>query len=148
MLDLPRISIVLLLVIVANATPWLLAVLLGDRGAWPVHRRAFGTHKTWRGLVGGVLACAVMAVLAGLDFGLGAAFGTLALAGDLLARFSKRRLQLAPGTEVPLLDQLPESLLPASVLASRLGIALIEAMAVGLAFTRFDLATVRLRHRR
>ena len=147
MFDLPQASIVLLLVLTANATPWVLAVLLGERGNRPIHRRWLGNHKTWRGLLGGMLACGVVAALAGLGFALGTAFGALALAGDMLASFVKRRLRLSPGTEVPGLDQLPEAVLPAWILAPRLGIAFAEIAAVALTFMLLDLATVRLRHR-
>jgi CDP-2,3-bis-(O-geranylgeranyl)-sn-glycerol synthase len=52
------------------------------------------------------------------DIALGAAFGALALSGDLASSFAKRRLDLPAGRESVLLDTLPESLLP--LLALRL----------------------------
>jgi len=122
----------LLLLITANTVPWLLGRALGSRGAAPLDlgarcpdgERLFGAHKTWRGLAGAVAGCGACAALLGLAPALGAAFGALAMAGDLLSSFIKRRLRFAPGRETPGLDQLPECLVPLVALARPLGLGL------------------------
>jgi len=155
MVDLPPALLALLLVVTANATPWLLAVGFGDRGAAPLDhglvlpdgKRLLGAHKTWRGLIGGTLACACVGAATGVGFGIGALFGMIALAGDAAASFVKRRADLAPGSEVPGLDQLPETLLPMWVLAPQLRLTWIDIIVVACAFMLLDGVTARIRHR-
>ncbi len=116
----------LMLVAVANGTPVAAKLLLGDRFAYPLDggraladgRPLFGHSKTVRGLVLGVLATILASVLLGLDWTVGALVGAVALAGDLLSSFIKRRLGLAPSSMALGLDQIPESLFP--LLAARL----------------------------
>jgi hypothetical protein len=57
----------------------------------------------------------------------------------------KRRLRLAPGTEIPGLDQLPEALLPSIVFAGALGLSPAEIMASALAFLVLDILVTRVR---
>ena len=55
-------------VIVTNSAPVVVARLAGARGAWPIDgglvlrdgQRLLGAHKTWRGLVAGVAAGAIL----------------------------------------------------------------------------------------
>jgi CDP-archaeol synthase len=116
----------LMLVAVANGTPVAAKLLLGDRFAYPLDggriladgRPLFGHSKTVRGLVLGVPATILASVLLGLDWTVGALVGAVALAGDLLSSFIKRRLGLQPSSMALGLDQIPESLLP--LLAARL----------------------------
>ncbi len=70
------------------------------------------------------------------------------LAADAASSFTKRRLRLSPGAEVPALDQLPEALLPLLVLARPLGVSLLEAVGIALIFLCLDLAARPLRHSR
>jgi hypothetical protein len=74
--------------------------------------RLLSDHKTRRGLLPGTLGCGLTAMLTGPGFALGASFGALSLTGDALSSALKRRLRLAPGAEIPGLDQLPEAVLP------------------------------------
>ena len=99
---------------VANSTP----VLLGggapiDRGRRLIDgRRILGTNKTVKGfaygLLLGSLAGLVEAVLfanyALISVGVVASLG--ALLGDLFGAFLKRRLDIAPGNPLPVVDQL------------------------------------------
>ena len=145
----------LLLLALANSVPWLLAVALGRRGAWPVDfgrrgpdgRRLLGAHKTWRGLISAVAACLGGAAVLGIAPWVGAVFGALAMLGDLLSSFAKRRLNLEPGREVPGLDQLPECLLPQLVLGRRLGLSFGDVVVVTLLFLAGHLALAGLRRR-
>ena len=57
---------------------------------------------------------------------LGGAFGLLAMLGDLLASFIKRRRKLPPSSMVTGLDQIPEALLPSLITAPFLELSWFE----------------------
>jgi CDP-2,3-bis-(O-geranylgeranyl)-sn-glycerol synthase len=145
----------MLLLIAANATPVAAAWLLHGRLAAPLDggarlgdgTRVLGDHKTWSGLVAGVAGCAIAADLLGLTLAVGLAFGALSLLADAASSFVKRRLRLAPGTEIPGLDQVPEALLPLWALSAPLGIDLSGCLVVTAAFIALDIAFARFRHR-
>ena len=145
----------LLLVIIANVAPWAAGRWSPGRWAAPLDggarladgTRVLGNHKTWRGVVAGALACGMAAPLLGHAVWLGLAFGTLSLLADAASSFVKRRCRVAPGREIPGLDQLPEALAPLIVLSRPLGIGLWDSLAVGLVFLVLDLAVMRARHR-
>lgn len=149
-------SVALLLVIVANAAAWAAGRLIPPPWREPVdggavladHERVLGDHKTWGGLIAGAVACGAVALLLQRTFLLGVAFGLLSLAGDCGSSFVKRRLRLRPGTETPLLDQLPEALVPLVVLAHPLGLHAVQCVIVALAFSLLDFAASRLRRAR
>lgn len=153
-LDLALAGRALLLVVVANVLPWAAARVFPDRWTAPLDcglrtrggQRLLGDHKTWKGLLAGVLGCGLVATLTGPGFAVGAAFGGLSLAGDALSSAVKRHWALAPGTEVPGLDQLPEALLPSMLLAGALGLGLQEILAAAFAFLVLDLLVTRARH--
>jgi len=69
---------------------------------------------------------------------------TAAMAGDLLASFVKRRLNLPPSSQALGLDQVPESLLP--LLAGRQALALsgVDILLVLTAFVVGELIFARL----
>jgi CDP-2,3-bis-(O-geranylgeranyl)-sn-glycerol synthase len=144
----------LVLVMVANMAPWASGRLMGERLAKPLDfgatlpdgSRLLGDHKTWRGLVAGALASAVTAWLLGHPPMLGIEFATLTLMADAASSFTKRRLRLDPGAEVPALDQVPEALLPLLVLADPLGISVLEAVAIAVIFLCLDIVARPLRH--
>ncbi len=110
----------LILLTVANGTPVVAKRLLGgtfayplDGGAWFADGRPwFGPSKTIRGVVLAMLATAATAAALGLGWKAGALIGMVAMAGDLLASFIKRRWGLAPSSQAIGLDQIPESLFP------------------------------------
>ena len=114
------VSHLVLLLVIANGTPVLLRLLLGSRWNRPLdnHRQftdkrpLLGASKTLRGLIGSVLVTALLAPLFELSVLEGAGFALLAMLGDLCSSFLKRRLDIASSRSAPLLDQLPESLLP------------------------------------
>ena len=106
----------LMLLVVAHSAPVVAAWIAGSRAAWPLDfglelrdgERLLGAHKTWRGLLVAMAATGLAAGLLELPIQVGAGFGALAMAGDALSSFTKRRLRLAPGAWIPGLDQLPE----------------------------------------
>lgn len=132
----------LILVVAANSTPVLLARILGPRWAFPVDagrrfidgRRLLGDSKTWRGIAGAVAVTALLAPLLGYDALTGAIAGALAMLGDALSSFSKRRLGLQSSAQAPLLDQVPESLLPAIVLRAEFALSWLDVALVSIIF--------------
>ncbi len=75
-------------------------------------KRVFGTNKTFRGFFFGWLIGILVGIVEGLVFGF-AAYSVLfsvltplgALMGDLTGAFMKRRLNIAPGGLLPVVDQ-------------------------------------------
>jgi len=108
------------------------------------HRPLLGPSKTLRGLAGAVVVTALVAPLFHLTIVEGAVFASLAMAGDLCSSFIKRRLGIASSRSVPLLDQLPETLLPLWGLQTALGASLYEMLAAVALFIVIDLLLSRL----
>jgi CDP-2,3-bis-(O-geranylgeranyl)-sn-glycerol synthase len=114
-------AILLGLLCVANGVPLLLRLVLGQRLAAPLDagltlpdgHPLFGRTKTLRGVVASVGGTACAAWLVGLQPLMGTGIAAAAMAGDLVSSFIKRRLRLRPSHDMPGLDQIPESLLPA-----------------------------------
>ncbi|MEQ8662067.1 MAG: CDP-archaeol synthase [Gammaproteobacteria bacterium] len=132
----------LALIVIANSAPVLARHLCGARFAAPVDggrlhadgRPLLGRSKTWRGLVAGALASTLLAPLLGVASLLGLATGALALTGDLLASYAKRRRGHAPSAQAPLLDSVPEALLPALVLRDAFALDWLDVALVTAAF--------------
>jgi CDP-2,3-bis-(O-geranylgeranyl)-sn-glycerol synthase len=80
-----------------------------DGGRKLFGKRIFGSHKTVRGLVAGILSGIIVALVESaflpymLVIGIMLAIGTHI--GDLLNSFIKRQAGLKPGSGVPILDQ-------------------------------------------
>lgn len=111
----------LLLVLVANSAPILVRQIpLFDDFTWPVDararfmdgRRLLGDSKTWRGVIAAVITTAICSALFNQGLVTGVVVGLLAMIGDALSSFSKRRLGLRTSAMAIGLDQIPESLLP------------------------------------
>lgn len=146
----------LALLIATNATPVIVAKLTQERWAAPLDfgwslpdgERLFGSHKTWRGLVSGILAAVVAAALMQLPLWIGAGFALSSLVGDALSSAAKRRMKVRTGTECVGLDQLGEALLPLALFGRLLSLNAEEVVVVTVVFTVLDIAVTRLRHRR
>lgn len=130
------------MLVLANGAPVLVTRLLNHRGNWPVDagrlwrdgRPLFGPSKTWRGLVSGTLSCLLFAAWIGLGWAFGAVFGLLALLGDLLSSFLKRRMGLPASARALWLDQLPEALVPMLLAWLWLPLPLWQATATAVLF--------------
>lgn len=131
------------MLVLANGTPVVAAVLLKKRWSAPVDggrlwrdgRPVLGNSKTWRGVVSGALACALFALMTGFGFVFGFLFGLLGLAGDMLSSFIKRRLGLASSARALGLDQIPEALLPMLLAMWWLPVSLWVVLVVVVLFT-------------
>ena len=121
----------LVVLTIANGMPVIAKKLLGEwlarpiDGGWLLWDRQplFGRSKTYRGVVLAIGASTVGSLFVGLDLKTGALIGFVAMAGDLLSSFLKRRLRLASSAEAPGLDQVPESLLPLLAVRNFLGLS-------------------------
>ncbi len=112
-------------IIWVNVLPPLASLIFGDRcnrrvdddRLWFDHRPIVGRHKTIRGIVASVLGGTVIFPLLGVTWWVAGIASLLAMAGDLLSSFIKRRFDLPSGKNIVILDQIFESLFPALFLA-------------------------------
>ena len=136
----------LLLVSWANGVPVAARLLLGERWASPVDGGAvfydgrpwLGASKTWRGWISCALTTPFVAVFLGLPWELGLAAALGAMLGDAAASFLKRRFGVRSGASVPLLDQVPESLIPALALQTPLSLTSFDMALVVSGFWMID----------
>lgn len=120
----------LTLLIAANGTPVIVDKLFGQRYNKPIDfgvylndgQRLFGKSKTWRGLCSAIFMATVLALMFGLTALTGVLFGILAMAGDLVASFGKRRRGQVESSRARGWDTLPESLLPLGLLSGPLAL--------------------------
>ncbi|SCK27769.1 Putative integral membrane protein DUF46 [Variovorax sp. HW608] len=145
----------LLLLTAANGAPILFKSMLGEYWCTPIDfghpffdgRPWLGPSKTWRGLAAAVTAAAVVAPVLGFPPDVGALFGFLAMIGDVLSSFVKRRLDVAPSGQAFGIDQVPESLLPLLVMQHALAIPWPVIGGVTLAFLLMETPVAWLFHR-
>lgn len=134
--------LVLLWLFAVNGAPIVAGKLLGQRWDHPVDGGAkawdgrpwFGPSKTWRGLVAALLVGELVGLYLGFRFGIGFGVGGLAMLGDLLSSFSKRRLGFSSSSMALGLDQVPESLIPLLWLQAWISLDRLEVLALVLAF--------------
>ena len=108
------------LIIVANGAPIIARWLLNERWSVPLDGgRVFldgfpllGISKTYRGVAVSLLVTPLTALVVGLSWDIGLLVASLAMVGDCLSSFVKRRLAFPPSAMALGLDQIPESLLP------------------------------------
>lgn len=137
----------LLVLMAAHGAPILAAWLMGARLAQPLDggqlfldgRPLLGPHKTWRGLIAALLMATLLASVLGLGAINGMLLALLAMLGDLASSFIKRRLALPAGGFAPLLDQLPETLLPLLLFKPALGLSGLDIVLIVILFTAADL---------
>src|SRR6516162_6684548 len=133
----------LILLMLANGMPVIAKKIFGDQCSYPLDanltfvdgRPLLGRSKTIRGVVLAVLATTAGAPLVGLEWTVGFLVGSLAMAGDLLSSFLKRRLALPPSSRASGLDQVPEALFPLLACRNPLSLTMVDiAAGVGLFF--------------
>jgi len=137
----------LLLIIVANGAPIIQRWVIQSRKKYPIDlgwrlfdgRPCFGNSKTWPGLAAALLFTSLLSELLGLGVLFGLQVAALAMAGDLFSSFIKRRLNLRESSQAIVLDQLPESLLPALGTYQRLGLNALELTLIVVSFILFEL---------
>jgi len=142
-----------LLLVIANGVPVISSVLMRQRFNQPIDgnmrfldgRPILGPAKTIRGVVSAILLTTMIAPLFDLSPAQGALFALLSMCGDLISSFTKRRLGIASSKSAPLLDQLPETLLPLWLMHPVLGETLMEGCAASLLFVVIDWLISRVR---
>ncbi len=145
----------LLLLLTANGAPILARLLFGNRLNAALDgglrfidgRPLLGPTKSWRGLIAAVLLTTFTASLIGVTWWLGALLGLLAMTGDTLASFIKRRLAIPPQGRAVGLDQIPEALLPLALLHQALGLELIQTVVITALFMLLEMALSPLLYR-
>ena len=145
----------LVLLTVANNAPLAAKLLLRARWNRPIDgglvfldgRPLLGRSKTWRGLAAAIVLSALLAPALGFGAATGALTGALAMAGDALASFAKRRLGVPSSGRSFGLDQLPEALLPLVVLHRPLEVPWPLIVGVTLAFVLLEPPAARLAQR-
>jgi CDP-2,3-bis-(O-geranylgeranyl)-sn-glycerol synthase len=147
--------LLLLLLLVANGSPIGARAVLGKRMDWPIDgglhlgdgRPLFGRSKTLRGILTAMATTPLVAHLLGMDWRIGLLIGTLAMTGDLLSSFIKRRIGLPAGARATGLDHLPESVLPLLACAPLLDLGPANVALVALTFMLTDMLLSRWLHR-
>ena len=142
----------LFLLLVANGTPVIAGYLLQQRMDCPLDggvkafdgRPLLGPSKTVRGILSAVVVTAIAASVLGLSWQSGAAFGALAMCGDLISSFSKRRLGMPSSSKALGLDQIPESLLPLWAFRESLGLSWAGVTVMVAAFFVLELLLSRI----
>ncbi len=142
----------LLLLTVANGAPILARIAFGPRLGAPCDlglifydgRRLLGPTKTIRGVMAAVAATALAGATFGLPLGTGALFGLLAMAGDLLSSFIKRRLGLASSHRAIGLDQGLESLIPLLFFGPHFGLSGADLVTLVAAFFLLEVVLSRV----
>jgi CDP-archaeol synthase len=142
-----------LLLVIANGVPVISSVLMRQRFSQPIDankcfldgRPILGPAKTIRGVISATLLTAMMAPLFDLSSAQGSLFALLSMCGDLFSSFIKRRLGIASSRSAPLLDQLPETVLPLWLMHPVLGETLREGCAALFLFVAIDWLISRLR---
>ena len=139
----------LALLTIANGTPVLAGKVFGKTFAAPIDgnisfldgRRLFGPSKTWRGIVLSIFVTTAVATLIGLGWQVGALVAAMAMIGDLLSSFIKRRLAMSASSQFIGLDQIPKSLLPLIACRLLLPVTILEII---LATTIFCVGALTL----
>lgn len=144
--------LLILLLIIANGAPIIAYRLFGKRLDSPVDfgarahdgRRILGASKTWRGIFASILLTGLAATIFGWSWWIGTLFGGLAMIGDLISSFIKRRLGMPPSSMAFGLDQIPESLLPLAVLSDQFNLAWWRVVGLVLLFIVIELVLSRI----
>ena len=143
---------VLLLLLTANGVPILVHLVLGERWGWPLDggwqfidgQPLLGASKTVVGVVGALLASTLLALFLDLGWRIGLLIGGVAMLGDLLSSFFKRRMGLRPSAMALGLDQVPESLLPLMACAPLLDLTWTQVLLLTLVFVVLEIIMSRV----
>ena len=142
----------LALIIIANGAPIVISVLLKDvfntaidfGHKLPDNNPIFGDSKTWRGIIAACILTAAIAWLMGYSPQTGLLVAVYAVLGDLTSSFIKRRLGMPASSMAPLLDQIPESLFPALMLAEAFNLDILSIIQLVLIFIIIELLLSRV----
>jgi CDP-2,3-bis-(O-geranylgeranyl)-sn-glycerol synthase len=142
----------LLLIIVANGGPIIISKILGQHFNQPIDfktnfldgRPIFGTSKTWRGLLAALVFTSFFSYLLSYSAIVGAYIALAAMVGDLISSFIKRRLKKASSSQVLLLDQIPECVLPLILMRDTFLLQWPSFIAISILFIITELSLSKL----
>jgi CDP-2,3-bis-(O-geranylgeranyl)-sn-glycerol synthase len=142
----------LVLLASANGAPLIAKKVFGTALAFPLDNGVtlgdgqplLGRSKTIRGIGLSLAVTTLGAPWAGLSPATGLLVSALAMIGDLLSSFIKRRMKLAPGSMALGIDQIPESLLPAIAARWALPVTVFDAAILAGLFFIGELAASRV----
>jgi len=135
------------LIVVANGVPVIMRKLMGPSMDYPLDmgrlfidgKPILGATKTWRGVFFSVLLTTLVSGATGYGLLLGAQVALLAMLGDMASSFTKRRMNMPSSSRALLLDQVPESLLPALVMMPAFSLEWQDVIVLVLAFIMLEL---------
>lgn len=127
---------------IANGAPIVVRKILSNEFSQPLDGGfklpdgfpIFGSSKTIRGVLTAIVATALLAPVVNVSWISGALIGALAMVGDLISSFIKRRLGLLPSSRCTGLDQVPEALIPALAGVRLMGLNIFDVTLVVLIF--------------
>lgn len=145
----------LLILGVANSTPILATRLLGQRWSAPLDggyeffdgRPLLGPSKTWRGVLAALVCTPVAAAALGIAPFTGAVIGAVAMLGDAMSSFVKRRIRIASSDRATGIDQIPEALLPLLAVYTSLELTPIQVVSITMAFFLLEMPAAWLSFR-
>ena len=134
----PEILKIVFFLLWCNFLPPLSNFIFGERFSYPLdanvkwfdRKRIFGPHKTIRGVLFAVAGGTLCFPLLDVSWHVTFLAALLAMAGDLVSSFIKRRLSVKSGRSAPVLDQFFEGLLPVLYFKSQLFITWLDALVV------------------
>jgi CDP-archaeol synthase len=143
---------VLILLMLANGSPIVAKRIFGDTCARPLDaniefldgRPLLGASKTIRGIVVAIVITSAGAPLVGLAPEIGLLVATMAMLGDLVSSFVKRRLGWPASSQAIGLDQIPEALFPLLACRGALSLALLDIIAATAIFFVGEVVLARL----
>jgi len=137
----------LVLILIANGTPVVSRELLRGHFNQPLdfslrlpdQYRILGPSKTWRGLLSSLAVTSFCAMVMGYPWHTGFIIALGSLSGDALSSFIKRRLGKPSSSLFLLLDQVPESLIPALIMAETFALELLDVFWLVVIFVLAEL---------
>jgi CDP-2,3-bis-(O-geranylgeranyl)-sn-glycerol synthase len=119
-----------------------------DFGKTWKRKRIFGDHKTWRGIVVGILVGGLIAVLQGRPMMHGIVLAAGSFFGDLVGAFIKRRSDIPPGGKSIFIDSLPSPLfaLVAALIGGFLTLSFTQTIFVMVSIIPLHLLANKLWH--
>jgi CDP-2,3-bis-(O-geranylgeranyl)-sn-glycerol synthase len=141
----------LVLLASANGAPLIAKKVFGTALAFPLDNGVtlgdgqplLGRSKTIRGIGLSIAVTTLGAPWAGVSPAAGLLVSALAMIGDLLSSFIKRRMKLAPSSMALGIDQIPESLLPGIAARWVLPVTVLDAAILSGLFFVGELAASR-----
>jgi CDP-2,3-bis-(O-geranylgeranyl)-sn-glycerol synthase len=138
---------ILLLIIAANGAPIIGRLVMNGRWNTPLDggaiffdgRPVLGKSKTYRGLAFSLVGTVLAADVVGMPWGIALIVAGLAMTGDCLSSFIKRRLGYESGAMALGLDQILESLLPLLGVWGHLSLSAADVFIMVGTFAAFEL---------